>query len=157
LKEIASFHVRGPSVRYLSEVAPAGTQYVGYLGRHPERLGRDTTWDGRPLRLRGRHFDRGLGMLPRSLVAYRLEPEDARFQALIGLDDQAGERASVVFRVSNEKREDLYTSPTLTRRDEPIELDLDVSESKVLILVVEFGDAGDVQDWADWVEARVVQ
>ncbi len=156
LKELAAVHPRGGSVVYLADREPAGTQFEPYLDRHPGRFGRDRTWDGLPLRQAGRAADHGLGMLPRSLIAYRIEPGDRRFQALVGPDDRAGDLSSVVFRVLVDKQE-RFVSPPLGRHDAPLAVDLDLAGGKVLILIVEFGERGDVQDSADWVEARIVR
>jgi hypothetical protein len=156
LSALAAVHVRGPHLAYLTERAPAGASYVGYLGRHPEAYGKDATWDGHDLRLGGVAYDRGVGTLPRTLLAYRLEPGDRRFQATVGLDERAGELASVVFRVLVDEQE-RFASPPLSRRDAPVPVDVNVTGAKLLILVTEFGDRGDVQDVADWAEARLVR
>ncbi len=44
-------------------------------------------------------------------------------------------------------------SPPMTVRDAPIAVDIDLKGVRALILTVEFGERGDVQDLADWVEA----
>jgi hypothetical protein len=156
LTSLSRVVVRSDAVSYLSERPAAAVQYVGYLGEHVQAYGRDTTWDGHPLQLDGQLYDRGLGTVPRTLLAYRLDPADRRFQALVGLDDRAGELANVVFRVLVDEQE-RYASPPLSRRSAPLPLNLDVSGGKLLILVTEFGERGDVQDSADWVEARLVR
>jgi hypothetical protein len=156
LKELAAVHVLGGSVAYLAGREPTSQQYVPYLDEHPKTFGRDATWDGHHLRVRGRPFDRGLGMLPRTLLLYRVEPGDRRFQATVGLDDRAGDQASVVFRVLADKAE-VFATPPMTRRDEPRAVDVELGDARFLILVVEFGDRGDVQDSADWVEARIIR
>ncbi len=154
-KELSRVHVLGGPVSYLSSRKPAGSQFVPYLDRHPNSFGVDSTWDGHHLRLSGQPYDRGLGMLPRTLAAYRLEPGDRRFQATVGLDDRAGEKASVIFRVLADKTE-IFHSGVLTRQDAPVSVDVDVQGANLLILIVEFGDRGDVQDSADWVESRLI-
>lgn len=156
VKELAAVQPRGGSVVYLAEREPAGAQFEPYLDRHPGRFGRDATWDGQALHQGGRSVEHGLGMLPRSLVAYRIEPGDRRFQALVGVDDSAGPLASVVFRVLVDKQE-RFASPPLGRGDAPVPVDVDLSGAKLLILIVEFGARGDVQDSADWLDARLLR
>jgi hypothetical protein len=74
---------------------------------------------------------------------------------MVGQDARAGDLASVVFRVLVDRAE-VYVSPPLTRRDPPVPIDVDVSGGGLLILVTEFGDRGDVQDCADWADARLI-
>jgi hypothetical protein len=156
LGAIQAIQVRGPGIAYLAERTEAGAQYVGYLGDHPRAYGRDATWDGKPLRHAGRAFEHGLGTLPRTLIAYRLEPADRRFQALVGLDDSAGPRAHLVLRVLVDGQERFNSGP-LTRGAAAVPVDVDVAGGRVLILATEFGEGGDVHDSAIWAEARLVR
>ena len=45
----------------------------------------------------------------------------------------------------------------MTDRDPPKPLDIDLAGGKILILVTEFGDRGNVRDLADWAEARIIR
>jgi NPCBM/NEW2 domain len=146
---------RTSAVDYLSERPVDGHSYVSYLGPvRPYRI--DATVEGRPFQLGGRTYDRGLGAQSRTLIAYKLKPGDRRFQALVGVDERAGPLGSVVFRVMVDDQARL-TTPAMTARDAPRPIDVDVSGAKLLILITEFGDRGDVRDIADWVEARIVR
>lgn len=156
LADLARVLVLDGSVAYLSEREETAAQYVGYLGEPLKTYGRNRTISQRTLRLGSQPYDRGLGTRPRTLLAYRLGPTDRRFQALVGLDDEAGAYGNVVFRVLVDGQQ-RFVSPPRSARDEPIPIDVDVSGARVLILVTEFGERGDVQDEADWVEARLVR
>jgi len=112
--------------------------------------------DGHPFQLAGQMYDRGIGTQSRTLLAYRLEPGDRRFQALIGVDERAGPLGSVVFRVMVDNTERYKSSP-LIDRDAPKAIDVDLTGGKILILDTEFGDRGNVRDFADWVEARIIR
>src|SRR5439155_2842842 len=148
--DLVRLDARSSRVVYLSERQPAGAQYVSYIG--PTRPFRtDRTVDGRPFQLAGQTYDRGIGTQSRTLLAYRIEPGDRRFQALVGVDERAGPLGSVVFRVLVDGQERYKTAP-LTDRDLPKAIDLDLAGGKALILATEFGDRGDVRDLADWVE-----
>lgn len=155
VSEIARIHARHGKVRYLADEDHAAVRYTPYIGP-PRPIARNAAVDRSTLRLADQSYDRGLGMSSRTLLAYRLQPDDERFQALIGVNDDAGPSASVVFRVLVDSRE-VYASPPRTARDEPIAVDVSVQGGKALILTIEFGDRGNVRDHADWVEARVVK
>lgn len=155
IRDLARIHWVGGSVSYLSDREAAGDQYVSYIG--PTRpYQRDASVLGLPLRVSGEFYDRGIGTQSRSLLAYRLEPEDRRFQALVGLDEQAGSLGNVVFKVLVDGEEQ-FASPPLSIDDDPIAIDLDVSEARLLILITEFGLRGGVRDYANWAEARLVR
>ena len=95
-------------------------------------------------------------MQSRTLLAYRIEPGDRRFQALVGVDERAGPSGSVVFRVLVDK-EQRYKSQPLSHRDPPQAIDVDLAGGKFLILDTDFGERGNIRDFANWVEARLVR
>lgn len=155
LGEIVRLRARTPSVVYLTERKPERADYVSYVGpKRPFRA--DRTVDGQPLRLAGQFHDRGLGAQSRTILAYRIEPGDRRFQALVGVDERAGPLASVAFRVLVDRRE-CFHGPALSEHDAPKPIDIDLTGGKYLILITEFGDRGDVRDLADWAEARLIR
>jgi hypothetical protein len=155
LGDLARVHARTPAVVYLSERKPLDARYISFIG--PTRPFRtDRTIEGHPFQLAGQTFDRGIGTQSRTLLAYRIEPGDRRFQALVGVDERAGPLGSVVFRVLVDGKT-RYQSPPLTDRDVPKAIDLDLAGGKLLILATEFGERGDVRDLADWIEARIIR
>ena len=156
VSEVAAFHARSKAVVYLSERAPARAQYEEYVGPTlPYKV--DRAVDGQPIRLGGQTFDRGLGTQSRTLLAYRIQPGDRRFQALVGVDERAGPMGSVVFRVFVDRQERFKSSAPMTDRDPPKALDIDLTGGKILILATEFGDRGNIRDLADWAEARIIR
>ncbi len=155
LSELVRIHTRSSSIYYLAEKPESAVRYVGYVGpTRPYR--RDTSVEGHPLRLAGQTYDRGLGTQSRTILAYRINPGDRRFQALVGLDDSAGPLGSVIFRVLLDGQE-AFSTPAMSVRDTPRAIDVDLKDAKLLILVTEFGERGEVRDFADWVEARVLR
>jgi hypothetical protein len=156
IAEVTRLHARSSSVIYLSERKLADEpRYQSYIGpTRPFRV--DRAVDGQPIRLGGETYDRGIGTQSRTLLAYRIEPGDRRFQALIGVDERAGPLGSVVFRVFVDRQERFKSTP-LTERDPPQPLDIDLAGGKILILATEFGDRGNVRDLADWAEARIIR
>ncbi len=152
--ELARLHAVSASVVYLSDRKDAVPQYKSYIGpTRPYRL--DRTVDGFPIQLGGQTYERGIGMQSGTYIAYRIAPGDRRFQAIVGVDERAGPLGSVVFRVLV-NRQERFKSPPMTDRDPPKALDIDLAGGKILILVADFGDRGNVRDLADWAEARIV-
>jgi hypothetical protein len=155
LAEVRRLAVRRPELAYLADIEPLKAQYIPYVG--PVRpFRKDESVDGHPLRLGGLTFDRGLGTQSRTLLAYRLGPGDRRFQATVGVDDHAGPLGSVVFRVLVDGKE-RFASPSMSTRDAPLNVDVELDGAKFLILATEFGDRGNVRDLADWAEARLIR
>jgi len=153
--EVARIRVLNASVVYLSDRDADRAVYEPYLGpTRPYR--RDASVVGPSLKLGGQTFDRGLGTQSRTLLAYRLDPKAKRFQSTIGLDDAAGPLGNVVFKVLVDGKP-RYESPTMGAGDAPRSVDIELSGGKVLILITEFGERGDVQDSGDWVEARIIR
>ena len=153
--EILRLSARTSKIVYLSERSPAGVRYVPYVGPvRPWR--RDVSVEGHPMRIAARDFEHGIGTQSRTLLAYRLDPGDLRFQAEVGVDDRAGPLGSVVFRVLLDNRE-VFASPPLSPRDAPRLITVDVKGAKALILLTEFGEHGGVRDFADWGDARIIR
>lgn len=152
---ITSCYAMSEQIVYLSELEAAREVTVPYVGpARPVQTNR--TVFGDPITVNGRQFLRGLGTQSRSLLAYRLQPEDQRFQAHIALDDLAGPLGNVVFRVLVDG-EERYASPPVASGVEPIAVDVDVSGGQFLILATEFGQGGGVRDYAAWIEARLIR
>jgi hypothetical protein len=155
LNELVRVHARSAAVVYLSERKTVRDQYLSYIG--PTREYRvDRTVDGHSFHLGGQAYDRGLGTQSTTFLAYRVEPGDRRFQALVGVDERAGPLGSVGFRVLVDGKERWKTS-AMTDHDPPMSVDVDLAGARYLILATEFGDRGDVRDLGDWVEARIIR
>ncbi len=107
---------------------------------------------------------KGIGMHSTSRVVFDLDGKYQEFQAELALDDQAGRLGSVIYRVlvespdAADKREWKldFTSPIIRGGDEPLPLSLDVTNATRIALLVEMADRGDVRDYANWLNARLV-
>jgi hypothetical protein len=110
--------------------------------------------DGGPIRINGKVFEKGLGGHAHSEQVYYLGERCDRFRATVGVDDTAGERASVVFQVWGDGRL-LHDSGLLTGSSPGSPVDVDVADVENLRLVL--ADSGDFvpDDLGDWGAARV--
>ena len=110
--------------------------------------------DGRALTIGGRIFGKGLGVHAFSVLSYDLGGRCSTFSASLGLDDEVGDRGSVVFQVYGDDRK-LYDSGVLRGHDAARSVGVGVSGVKALKLIVT--DAGDSIDYdhANWADARL--
>jgi len=140
---------------YLSDRRPSGYRFVPYLSVNwPYR--RDRNVGGGFLRNGGRLYLKGLGVHSAARLSYALEENAQKFQAELALDDSAQGGGSVRFRVLLDGREK-FTSPILRGNQPPAPISVDVRGAKRLDLVVDYADRGDVQDHADWLNARLIR
>lgn len=109
------------------------------------------------LSVRGVESPRGWGLTSDARVTFLLEGQYSAFQSTIGIDDAASGGGAAVFGVELDQRR-VYTSPLLTGESDPVEVGpLDVRGAVELTLVVEYGESGDVLDYADWVDAVLIR
>jgi hypothetical protein len=154
LEQIVALDFRNGRLQYLSDLEPIEYRHTPYLEvEYPYE--RDRTVLGNALSLRGEVHRKGLGMHSRSEITYRISEEHVRFEAVAGIDDETAGRGSAVFRVLLDGKE-AWESPVLTGRSAPQPLSVALDGASRLTLVVDFADLGDVQDHADWADARLV-
>ncbi len=153
-KKIAFLQPASPRLVYLSDLSPAGYRHVPYLDRTWEYQ-KDRNALGGLMRSGGRLHLKGLGMYTAARISYAPPKNSIRFQAGLCIDDGTEGLGSVRFRVfvdGNEK----YVSPTVRGFDPPVPIAVDVGGAERIDLVVDFAEAADVQDQANWLEARFV-
>ncbi|HLH56556.1 MAG TPA: NPCBM/NEW2 domain-containing protein [Verrucomicrobiae bacterium] len=111
--------------------------------------------DGHPLFIDGKRFEHGFGTHAVSSLRIALEGRAERFTAIVGVDDEVGQRGSVIFKVIGDTKT-LWESGVLHGGDPAKEVSVDLRGVKRLILFV--GDAGNGIDFdhADWAEAKIV-
>jgi hypothetical protein len=150
--------LQGPAT-YLSELKPTKTETAGFLGATWPPLA-DRSVRGQPLRLlqggAEGTFDRGLGTHPRTTLTYDLAAKYSRFEALVGLDAVTGVRGRAAVRIRVDGKEmSLPELKTLSAGD-AVPVRIDVQKAKELVLVIDFGPAGDVQADVNWGAARLI-
>lgn len=154
INQVAFIRVLSERIAYLSDRLPDEAKYVDYVGPvYAYEL--DANCLNLPLKVRDRVYDRGIGAQSRTLLAYKLDSRARRFQAMVGVDDRAGTAASVIFRVIADGKV-LFASPAVSAGEEPIAVDVEIAGSRVLILDTEFAERGNVRDYADWLEPRLI-
>lgn len=144
----------GSRIVYLSDLHEAGYRHIPLLNLSWEYQ-RDRNVLGTALRSGDRRYQKGLGMHSACRLTYRLDEPFSRFDAELAVD-AASSQGSVVFRVyvGSEQR---FASEVIRAGDPPLPISVDVSGGRSLSLLVEFAERGDVQDYADWLDARLVR
>lgn len=114
--------------------------------------------DGNPLTLNGKTYALGFGTHAGSELKFGLVGASGvsctRFTANIGVDDEVGDRGSVVFQVYLEGVR-AYDSGTMTGTSPTKTVDLNVTGKKELRLVVTDAGNGISYDHADWADPKV--
>ena len=128
---------------------------------------KDRAFDGGPLTLYSdsgfagtgesvRAFSRGLALRSRTRLAYRVPEDHRRLVGWLGMDPLVRPRGDVTVVIEGDGK--ALWSGTLTGSDaEPINLDLDVENVSRLVILVDFGNGGDLGDRVHWCEPRFVK
>lgn len=152
-----------PSYVNLADYPNAGFKHIPFFSTSWP-LGIDRNVLGGMLRSGGHPYVKGLGMHSASRAAYNLSKEFRWFEAEVAIDDRAGMKGSVVFRVYLDRAPRGqpsqwslgYESPVVRGGTAPLPIRVDLTGAVRLALVVDFGDRGDECDYANWLHARLI-
>ncbi|ADV64094.1 Glycosyl hydrolase family 98 putative carbohydrate binding module [Isosphaera pallida ATCC 43644] len=165
LADVVRIEPRTDRLQWLTARTPLAVQFADYFGDSATDpasvvfLNRNAA--GGPLILDGQAYDHGLGMRSRTIAVYRVEPDDQAFHAEIGIDDSGGvpenpvTHGHVRFRVLVDRTEVFQRD--LALRDPPQPVRVDLAGKRLLVLIADFGDRGDVNDLANWIDARIIR
>ena len=142
-------------VTYVSDLTPVEEHVEGRLHR-PWPVRFDASVSGGALSVGSRAFTRGIGCHAVTVLSYELGGPYETFAATIGIDDLVRPRGSVVFRMIGDGRT-LFNSGTVTGRDDPQDIVVDVTGVDRLTLTVDDADGIDLSDHADWGDARLIR
>lgn len=147
---------RGANAIYLDDLKPKAFEMTPFLDTHwPLAVGRSTL--GGQLKLGGDVFPLGIGVHSRSRVTYSLDPADEWFEAVVGVEPNAGKDAAVVIGVELDGKTVPSIARPLAADCAPARLRIDVRGTKTITLVTDFGPRGDVHGHAIWADARFLR
>jgi hypothetical protein len=146
---------------YLSDLKPRRFEETRYLDLSWPVVA-DSSVDGHDLRLAGGTYARGLGTHAAGRVSYDLGGAYRRFEALVGIDDRAGDdqtgrQGTARVRVLADGKPVAGADRELTAGAGPVAVRADVAGARELTLVVDFGARGGVQARVDWADARLIK
>jgi hypothetical protein len=152
---VSRLEIKNGKLVYVSDLRPAEVKLTPFLdGGFSFRQDRSSS--GRPLRLGGKTYARGLGTHSRTELTYALDGGFESFSATLGVDDAVGGSGSVVYRVYGDNRV-IFESPVIRGGDVPVEIKLPIKGVLLLRLEVDFADGGDAADQANWADARLLR
>src|SRR5437667_384797 len=111
--------------------------------------------DGRTITLRGFSYAKGLGAYAPSAIEFRPDAGCSNFTADIGVDDEVGNRGSVIFQVWGDGHK-VYESGVMTGSDATRNVTLNITGVRSLRLELVAVDAT-TYDSADWANAQVTR
>jgi alpha-galactosidase len=116
--------------------------------------GDQASGDGRSISIAGQTYAKGIGVHAAARVAFALGGACTRLSAEVGVDDEVADRGSVVFQVWGDGTK-LYDSGMVTGSMAATVVDIDVTGTNRLTLVVTDGGDGTEYDHADWADAKI--
>lgn len=147
----------------LDQLTPMKRQYGSNIWFWHPKLNK--SYEGKPLRIRGRKYAKGLGMRAPANLRYELKDQYDRFVALAGVDDNLIDdnngrmlamHASVVFKVFLDGKL-AAESPVMRISQEPWRFDVKVPDgTRRVNLVATDAGSRSPYDLANWVEAGFV-
>lgn len=107
-----------------------------------------------PLAVGDQQFVSGLGTHSPALIEYTLSGQFKRFTATVGIDRMTEGRGSVVFEVHADDKPILKTG-VMSGFSKPEKIDIDVTGTSRLTLIVKDADDGPKNDYANWCDAEL--
>ncbi len=148
---------------WLSDLEPEFVQrrpYVASKLPQPslERLfqpRRDLSMTGKALMLDGVTYEKGIAMISRTEMGFRLTDSFRYLHAMVGIDDAVREGGNVELIISGDDR--VLLNRTVTGRDKAFPVHLDITGVNRLKILVDFGDEMDIADHLNLCDARLTK
>jgi hypothetical protein len=132
---------------YLSDMKPASSK---------GEFKNDKSYGGKGIVVNGQSYKKGIGALSGSEIVYKLDGSWDKLKGHVGMDDEVGDKGSVMFRVYADGKI-IFESPEQTGKSIKQLMELDIKGVKELKLVLlDLGD-GSENDHGDWVDAHLIK
>ncbi len=103
----------------------------------------------------GKEYARGVGSHAPGTIYIELDGSPGRFQAVAGVDDETKNRGSIRVMIYGDTKR-LFQSETLKGGQAPVEIDVDVTGVRRLVLMMGNGGDDNSFDHVDWCDAKFV-
>ena len=164
---ISYYRPVGKQFLFLHDVKPTQYRYLPIFqsvsGNQIARgygLGRNAI--GGTLRVDGKLYLAGVGMVSVSRLTFDIPAGYTRFRSDVGIDSRAAEQGSVSVHVLLQGKQgsewkSAFDSPVVRGGDDLRSIDIPLGDARRLSLVVDMADRADILDYANWVNARFVK
>jgi tetratricopeptide (TPR) repeat protein len=146
----SSWQVPEAVLRFTIEADPNQPQVPG-VDISGQKSGK-VDWSGAYYRIDGKTYKNAVPMTCPGKAAYACKEDYRRFVALIGVREDAGETASIVFEVFAGERK-LFSSPPLTKYSTPIGIDVRIPAKTKEIRLTTTGSSSEGHHWTGWANA----
>lgn len=151
---IVRIELESSRVAYLSDMSFASRKYAGVV-QSDRTIRMDRSVANQTMRLDGQVYAKGVGMQAGGEIVYDLDEAYESLAATIGIDDEAGDAGSVVFRVLIDGEE--VIAKRLNARDKPVDIVAPLAGARRVTLIADDAGDTDVADWADWALIRLIR
>jgi hypothetical protein len=162
-EQITNINFSSGNTVWLSDLEPESVQWRPFVdSQQPQpslvklfQPRKDRGFSGEPLLLGGVTYPRGLAVRSRTELVYRLTDAFRQFHAVVGIDDRVRDAGNVDLTITGDDK--VLLTKSLTGRDAPLPVDLDITGVKRLKILVDFGQDLDIADHLDFCEARLTK
>jgi len=150
---IARIDVRSDRLTFLSDLEPTDVEEkaIAYVGSWQK----DRSVRGKSLTIKGKTFDKGIGVHATSRLTFTIDPKFNIFAATLGIDDMTKGKGDCEFVILADGKELLRKR--IKGSDQPQEVRVNLGSAKKLTLAVEAGEDLDFADHGNWGDARLIR
>lgn len=152
---ITQIDCRSERLVFLSELRPRRYEFEPFFDKTWD-YATDRTLTGRPIRLGGREYARGVTMHSRASLTYALDGRFTQFAAVAGIVDGMQARGCVALRVIGDGQV-LWEADGIRGGQPPRDVIVSVAGVQELKLVVDYDEELDLSDQAVWAFARLIR
>lgn len=164
IRKLKQLDYSAGKIVYLSDLEPETSQWTNYFGTSAltnslAKLNaprRDASFDGGPIIVAGKSYEKGLALHSRTLLEYRLQGKFSKFTAIAALEDKVRATGNVKLAISLDGKllgeYELGAKQTL-----PLMIAHDISRGRKLSILVDYGEGLDVSDRLHLANARVTK
>jgi alpha-galactosidase len=139
-------------------VTKSGTTYLSdlyYIAKKGNAPVENASFNGKPIKIRGKKYKKGLGVKANSEMMYRLSGQGDRFQATVQIDKSSPKDTEGRFQVMVEEKfggRVIFDSGKMKKGDRPVTIDIDVKDLDFILL-----DFSGKKVFGNWGDAKIIK